>query len=153
MSKQILSYRDKSGETSTISLNYIDVAAGGGNFDAVLALQDAVHDAIETITLCVTSGNKLQQHVSGSAATPGNNAAQREFGLRIHLVDLTEDRRSFFTIPAPDLVNMTIPDNTDIVPLTETLVADLVTAVEAGVKSRDGNAVTVEKVTIVGRRN
>lgn len=153
MSKMILNTRDKSGESSGIALNFADVAAGGANFDAVLAQQLAVFNEIDTISLAVLSRNQFAQEVSADVATPTNNAAQREFGLRIHLVDLTANRRSFFTIPAPDLVSMTIPANTDIVPLTETLVAALIVDVEAGVLSADGNAVTVEKVVIVGRRN
>lgn len=153
MSKLILNTRDRSGESSGISLNFADVAAGGANFDSVLAAQLAVADEIDTISLCVLSRNQFAQEVAADVSTPSGNAAQREFGLRVHLVDLTANRRSFFTIPAPDLVNMTIPANTDIVPLTETLVAALITDVEAGVLSADGNAVTVEKVTIVGRRN
>jgi hypothetical protein len=69
-------------------------------------------------------------------------------------VDGVNGRKSHFTVPGPDLDALTIFAGTDLVDLEDaSVMADLVTSVEAGALSADGNAVTVTRAVIVGRRN
>jgi hypothetical protein len=70
------------------------------------------------------------------------------------LTDDVTGAKSHFTIPGPDLANLTIPEGGDLVTLADaSIMADLVTAIEANVESEDDNAVTVTRAVIVGRNN
>jgi hypothetical protein len=70
------------------------------------------------------------------------------------MTDDVNGKKSHFTIPGPDLTNLTIPAGGDLVTLADaSIMADLVTAIEANVESEDNNAVTVTRAVIVGRNN
>jgi len=97
----------------------------------------------------------MQDGIGGDSDTvPSDNFAQREIGLRVFLTDDVNGRKSHFTIPGPDLEALTILDGTDFVDLADAgIMATLVAAVEADAQSVDGNAVSVQRAVIVGRRN
>lgn len=149
------SYRDRGNEIGTLSLHFDNIDAGGANFDAVVASITAVEVDIIAITLCTTAGYAFADDVGTDAAVlPASNFAQREVGLRVFLVDDVNAKRSHFTIPGPDLAALTILEGSDLVDLADaSVMADLVATVESDVQSVDGNAVSVERAAIVGRRN
>jgi hypothetical protein len=148
-------YRDYGSEIGSLSLHVAEIAAGGANYDAVIAQIAAIESEIIALTLCTTAGTALTQGLGAdSDAVPTDPFAQRELGLRVFLVDDVNGRKSHFTVPGPDLDALTIFAGTDLVDLEDaSVMADLVTSVEAGALSADGNAVTVTRAVIVGRRN
>lgn len=153
--KGYFGWRDHSNELSQVQLYFDVVAAGGANFDATIASMTAVFDEIETVSLCDSAGYGMRQGiVADPSTTPASNLAQRESGLRVFLTDDSNGLKSHFTVPGPDLANLTIPAGGDLVTLADaSIMADLVTALEANLESVDGNSVTVTKAVIVGRNN
>jgi hypothetical protein len=149
------SYRDHSSEIGNVRLFFDNMDAGGANYDAVVASIVAVEAEIQDCSLCDQAGYGYRDEIGGDTGTsPASNLAQRESCLRVFLVDDSNAKRSHFTIPGPDLANLTIPVGTDQVTLADaSIMADLVTAVEANCQSIDGNSLTVEKAYIVGRNN
>lgn len=148
-----LTYNDRSNEKSTLSLHFPQIAAGGGNFDAVIASMNAVETEIDAITLCDNSKQAFYDTLSSGEDIPTSPWAQRELGVRVFYVDDVNGDKAHFTIPGPDLANLDVVAGTDVLDLTGTLEAALVTAFEANVVSRDGNAVSITRMVIVGRRN
>ena len=148
-------YRDHSNELSNVALFFDNMDAGGANYDAVVASIVAVEAELDTISLCDQAGYGYRDSIGGDAGTiPASNLAQRESGLRVFLADDTTGDKSHFTIPGPDLANLTIPAGGDLVTLADgSIMADLVTAVEANCQSVLGNAVTVTRAVLVGRNN
>lgn len=149
------SYRDRGSEVGSLMLHFDNVDAGGANYDAVIAAITGIEADILAITLCTSAGYGMQDAIGGDSDTvPTENFAQREIGLRVFLVDDVNGRKSHFTIPGPDLDSLTILDGTDFVDLADaSIMATLVAAVEADAQSVDGNAVSVLRAVIVGRRN
>lgn len=153
--KAHFTYRDHGSEIGSLSLNVAEISAGGADYDAILVQVAALESEIMAITLCETAGSHILQEVEpDSDAVPVSAFAQREIGLRVFLVDDVNGRKSHFTIPGPDLADLVIFAGTDLVDLDDAgVMADLVVTVEDGVLSQDGNAVTVTRAVIVGRRN
>lgn len=153
MSKHISSWRDYSQELSTVEFNFADIAAGGGNFDAVKGLSDAFGAAVAGVSLCVQATEKLSQVTDPpDASIPNDVYAQREIGLRVFYEDTVTGKQYHITIPGPDLDNIDLLAGTDLADLTDTPVSALVAAMEAGL-SPDGNAVSVLRAVVVGRNN
>lgn len=153
--KGFFTYRDHSAEVSNVGLFFDNIDAGGANFDAVVASIVAVEAELTTVSLCDEAGYGYRDLIGADAGTiPASNLAQRESGLRVFLIDDTSGAKSHFTVPSPDLANLTIPAGTDQVTLADGgIMADLVTAIEAECQSVDGNSVTVNRAVIVGRNN
>ena len=148
-------YRDHGSEMGSSSLFFADIAAGGAGYDAALIEMADVEDAITAVTLCEKAGYGYTDILEvDPEAVPSSAYAQRELGLRVFMVDDVNSRKSHFTIPGPDLANLTIFAGTDLVDLEDaSIMADLVTEVEAACLSVDDNAVTVLRAVIVGRKN
>lgn len=148
-------YRDYGSEIGSLSLYVDDISAGGADYDTIVAAIASIEAAIIAVSLCTTAGTSLTQQLGAdSDASPSSEFAQREMGLRVFLVDDTNGRKSHFTIPGPDLAGLTIFAGTDLVDLADAgVMAAVVTAIEAGAQSADGNSVTVNRAVIVGRRN
>jgi hypothetical protein len=148
-------YRDHGSEIGSMSLHVAEIAAGGANYDAILTAVALIETDIIALSLCTTAGNGITQELEAdSDAVPSDAFAQRELGLRCFLVDDVNGRKSHFTVPGPDLDALTIFAGTDLVDLEDAgVMANLVSSVEAGALSADGNAVTMLRAVIVGRRN
>ena len=153
--KGFFGWRDHSNELSQIQLGFDVMVAGGANFDTTIASMTAVFDEIETVSLCDSAGYGFRDQIGADPSTiPASNLAQRESGLRVFMTDDVNGKKSHFTIPGPDLANLTIPAGGDLVTLADaSIMADLVTAIEANVESEDDNAVTVTRAVIIGRNN
>lgn len=149
-----LSYRDYSNELSRLSLNFATLQAGGGNFDAVTGLVDDVAAAILAVTDLVAAGSSIAHPIEDdTGGMPAGEAAQRERGIRIYYHD-TAGKKHSFTIPGIDYTAITVPQGSDAVVLDDAgAMAALVTALEAGVKSPLGNAITVDRAVVIGRNS
>lgn len=148
-----LTYNDNSNEKSTLSINFPQIAAGGGNFDAVLSAMNSVEATIDAMTLCDNAKQAFYDVISVGEDIPASPWAQRELGVRVFFIDDVNGEKGHFTIPGPDLANLAVQTSTDVLDITGTLEAAFVTAFEADALSRDGNAVTVQRLVVVGRRS
>lgn len=154
MAKASWSYRDKSDEISTVELNVADVAAGGGNFDAVIAEVAGLGGAILAVTDCVQAREMFNQAVdTKDPTTPTDVMAQRESALRVFYADDVTGEVYHISIPGPDWDTIVLLANTDLADLTDEPVATLVSQIESDALSPVGNAVTVLRAVQVGRHN
>lgn len=154
MAKASWSYRDRSDEISTVELNIADVAAGGANFDAVMANVAALGAAILGATECVQAREMFNQAVDvKDPSTPALDLANRESALRIFYADDVTGEVYHISIPGPDWLNIEMLPNTDLADLTQEPVAALVASLEADALTPVGNALTVLRAVQVGRHN
>jgi hypothetical protein len=86
-------------------------------------------------------------------STPTDAQANRESAVRIFYADDTTGEIYHVSIPGPDKASMDIQPNTDLYDLTDEPLATLVAAIESDALSPVGNAVTVLRAVVVGRRN
>lgn len=151
--KGLYSFRDRSKEIGTIELNFDDIAAGGANFDATVALVDGLGAALDGASLCVQSTEAFKQETETPDPTvPTDVHAQRESGCRIFYADDVTGKVYHITIPGPDKDNMAMLPESDFYDLTDTILAAVVTAIELA-NSPVGNAITVLRAVDVGRNN
>lgn len=143
MAKVIYQIADFDGEKSTTSFG-IDS----------LANESTLRSAVDGVSLGV-----IQQvtEISDVTILSSDNAAsqwaQREVGLRVHVSDDVNGESGYFTVACPDLATLTLDTAGDVTLADASVMAALVSAMESHVLSRDGNAITVVRATIVGRNN
>ena len=154
MAKGLYSFRDRSKEISSIEINTTDVASGGANFDVIVGYVDALGAAFAAASLCTQSSESFKQETdTPDAGVPTDVHAQREAGCRIFYSDDVTGKVFHITIPGPDKDNMDMIVESDLYDLTDTLLAAVVSAMETGMLSPDGNAITVLRAVDVGRNN
>jgi hypothetical protein len=153
-SKVTVSFRDHSNEVGRTQFLLDEIAGDGSNYAALVTAASTIQGAIDDITLLDDAGYQLADILgSDPGSIPASNLAQREYGLRIYLVD-NQGWKGTMTIPGPDLSALTIPEGGDAVTLADaSVMAALVTALEADAISPDGNAVEVVRARVVGRNN
>lgn len=145
-------YVDHSREFSA-SQFYVAESTGDDNAQSI-SDANAIRVGIGAVTLCnftSTSLNKVIDTDTGS--TPASEQAQREIALWVQYQDDVNNEYGELTIPGPDLalVSQANTDEVDIV--SNVTAAALVTVLESNAVSRDGNAITVTRMRIIGRRN
>lgn len=151
--KGLYSFRDRSKEISSVEFGFADIAAGGANFDAQKAAVDALGAALGVASLCTQATENLKQETdTPDPSWPSDVHAQREAGCRVFYSDDVTGKVYHITIPGPDKDNMAMIVDTDFYDITDTILAAVVTAMEAGL-SPVGNAVTVLRAVDVGRNN
>ena len=145
-----LTYLDFSEEVAWVGFEGATLTAL--NFDAQVDLQDALVTATEAI---IMSSNFKKERVAsierGFRVAPMDKDAQRERKWRVSYEDTTTHMLYSLDLPCADL--QYLKDNSDEADLENVTVAAFVTAFTAYVKSPDGNAVAVRKITHVGRRS
>ena len=152
MTKVNLSVRDYSDEKSSFGLYIPDVDET--NWVATNAALATLNTALAAMTIGNITRFNLDHEtgLAGADQRPSSPYAQRELGARFFYVDDVTSEKYNFTVPCPDLLVIGNP-GTDDLDLTLSVVAALVTAVEAVAVSPDGNAITIERGKIVGRRS
>lgn len=154
MGKASWSYRDESDEISTVELTLPDISAGGTDFDAVMASVATLGAALIDVTGCVQAREVYNQVVDAkNPATPNNDFAHRESGLRVFYADDVTGEVYHITVPGPEWNDIVSLPNTDLADLTDEPVATLVAAIESDALSPVGNAVSVLRAVHVGRHN
>lgn len=153
MAKVTLRYLDFSREYSTVSFNLGDPSGAAFDWSAFAGVIDTVNDAIEAVTLCTRGPESVFVELAqGSALLPADEDAQREAGLRIFYSDTVNGRKGHMTIPGPDKSIMA-QQGFDEVSWADAAMVTLESAIEGNVLSRDGNAISIDKGVLVGRRN
>lgn len=143
MARAIYTYADYDGERSSVSIN-IDS----------LANEASVRSAVEGVSIGVLQQvTKVDSITQISSDNASSQWAQREVGLRVYLSDDVNGESGYVTIPCPDLDTLTLDTAGDVTLADASVMAALVTALETYGESRDGNAVTVVRASIVGRNN
>ena len=142
--------RDFSLEATSTSFNMADVTAV--NFDAQLVLLADLQTAIQGVSLIDFEGRAMNAiDIPAEQDQPASPYAQREAKWLVKMVDdITGDAGSM-EIGGPDLTLLSSDGET--ADLTDPLVIALVAAIEAGVRSKVGNTVTVSTIVHVGRNN
>lgn len=154
MAKASWSYRDKSREISNMDITVADVSAGGADFDTVMADVASLGTAFLAATECIQAREVFNQTVDAKSPTvPTDPQAQRESALRIFYADDVSGEVFHISLPGPDWANIDLLPNTDLADLTDTVMANIVIAIEANALSPAGNAVTVLRAVQVGRHN
>lgn len=144
--------RDYSDEYTTFRVAHDDLVTGslwdtpeGWASGLEAALGGAIMGTVVSITFS-------QAAVSNADTRPASGEAQREKGLRLAYIDDVDSARYGITIGTADFGALAQP-GTDIVPLDHAEVAPIVSWLEANVKSKNGNDITVESATLVGRNS
>jgi len=138
---------DHDGETSTVGVTIVDLNAG--NIAATLALIATLEAAIDAV---IIGTPRSEQVIAVTTDIPGvlpaNGFAQRETKWLVSGVD-SAGITSTLEIPCADLD--ALASGTGELDISAGVGQDLADALNAVWKSRAGNAVTVTKVTPVGR--
>jgi len=132
------------------SVKVYSPALSAATFDAQEALRAAFESAIDAVTLGTAGSEKFLATETTVAKTPSANPlAQRENKWLVSMVEDTTGNPVTFTIPCADLSLLaTDGENMD---STQAEYTALVAAVEAFVRSNDGNGVTVTSVKFRAR--
>jgi hypothetical protein len=153
MSEYTVRLIDYSGEPTTVTLPLPQITAA--NHDTVIGTNVP---ALKAAIIAATKGNFISEHITHSRvysvpSVPNDKDAQRELGLEVTWYDSVDpSKRGKFTFGTVDLT-LFAEQGTDLVDLEEIAPAALVTAIESFCESPLGNAITVTKMRIVGRRN
>lgn len=144
-----LTYYDYSKENSSVSVRLADVTAA--NFDAQDGLMDDIVSAIQAVTLTTKIKDQRIFAVTEFAKTlPTSPYAQREAKWLVKYNDtVNPNGNGSFEIPGPDL--SLLVEGEGVMDLTSTEGAALVDALEAGMRSRLGNTITIAEIVHVGR--
>ena len=152
MARMVLSYRDFSREISTVEMLIAEPSAGGLDFDDVIADMAELIAALGDVTVGVLARESLVI-VEDAEVADASAGAYRELGLRVFWADTTAETVGHFTIPCPDPAGAWQQLGTDLVDVSDTDIAALITAINANVYSPAGNLVNVSRIVTVGRRN
>ena len=142
-SKLNLTFLDRDNEASTISVHATALTAG--NFAAEDVKADALVTAVGAVTLMVLSkDSRIAVETKFAPALPTSVYAQRGIKWLVRANDANGNPVTFH-IPGANLglAGLLVGENMD---LTSAEGAALVTAIEAYVKSNDGEAVTVLEI-------
>jgi len=144
---------DYSGERTSTHVYLPSINAG--TFDAVIASAGALQTALLLATDCNHVNTTLTIETDDTTPSlPSIETAQREFAVRIKYADATTGDIAFCTVPGP-AVTFYPPQGVkgDIIPLDNAVFAAFITVMEANMKSKLGNAITVLEGRLVGRNN
>lgn len=147
---------DHSGEATSINFHFESVDPDGGNWEDLFAPTTGAYDVLKAALIACTACNLTRSTASIVVETsvgsiPADEYAQRELAVRITYVDNVTNEKFRFDIPGP--VNGLIPSGTDVIPLTNLLLAALKVDFETQCVSPRGNAVTIIGARLVGRKS
>lgn len=135
-------------KSSQVSVHSPTLTAG--NLDAQEALRAAFEAAVDAVTLGTAGSEKFVATETSVVRTPSANPlAQRENKWLVTCAETGTGNPVTFTIPCADLSLLAGDGNS--MDTTSTEYTDLVSAIEAFVRSNDGNTVTVSTIKFRGR--
>lgn len=148
MGRLSLTYLDASGERSNVSIRTTDLTSV--NFDAEQTESDAIRDAIAGVSLLTQiKDTRVAVETEAAAVKPADQFAQRETKWLVRFTDNVNGKSGTFEIPGADLDLLVTGQGEMDIEAGAGLA--LVNALETGMLSRDGNAITVSEVVHVGR--
>lgn len=148
MSRVTLSGLDASGEGTSTSFHLTDLTAG--NFTAQGVILAAAQAAIQGVSLIAYEGATYPAMVDPRENTkPADQYAQREIKWLVQFTDNVTQAKEEFEIGGANLTLLV--DGTEFMDLSGGAGAALQTFVNTNVKSKAGNAVTLQQVKHVGR--
>jgi hypothetical protein len=151
MARIAFTIRDYSDELTSGAVR-VDDQESADVWSAALALTQALETHVEAHSIGTLKTVLWNQEGAAEDDTrPASPWAQRELGFRVFMTDNTNFQKSYFTIGCADLTIGSVVEGSDELDLTENPTAAMVTWIEANVLSADGNAVTVDRIVIVGR--
>jgi hypothetical protein len=153
-SKFARTYIDYSNEKSTIDMNIEEMTAG--NFATLLTEVATLGSAIDNLSDgSLVKSNLMQDSSNFSATPPASEAAQRERKWLVRFQDTVNGRYGQLQIPVAatrgGTNNLLLLPNTDKADFTQTEWTAFISAVEATVRSVDGNVINVLEAFLVGR--
>lgn len=145
-----LSYLDYSGEKSSFGFSVVE--RDDANFDAQVALSDALVTAANALTLGTLDSNVFSQGQYNIGTIPGDVNAQRENKWLVRYEDATTGKKYSVEIPTAELGNGHLQTNSDIANLADAEWVAFIAAFEAYAVAPDtGNAVNVLDARFVAR--
>ena len=153
MGKLLLNLRDYSDEYTATSIA-VGELVGTDVWSLATGLTDAFvgHVEAHSIGTVVTAAYK-QSTQADDDSRPSDAWAQRELGFRFYVRDDVTSELGYFTVGTADLDIGSVVAGSDELDLTASPTAAFVSWLETNAKSRDGNAITVERAIIVGRNS
>jgi hypothetical protein len=150
MTSQVsFTFRDYADEPSNVSLHIEEVDAAG--FDGAVSGKSDLLTAIQGVTLGEYYKSFMSVDIDKGLPTPSSNPlAQREIKWLVRCYDTVNSDLVTFELPCADL-SLLETTNEDKLDISAGAGAALVTAIEANVLSKAGNAVSVIEVLVVGR--
>lgn len=150
--KALLTYADKGGETSPVSINCAVLTAS--NFDAQNTKFNEFQTALEALTL----GLNVKKEIKNSEGTGEGEAtdynAGRELKWLVYYRDNDNNKKYRLEIPCPlRSANTMTPGKEKKANLSDALWTAFKDKFEAFVLSPEGHAVTLVDAKIVGRNN
>lgn len=150
MSQIVAKFVDYGGEVSTVTAN-ATTPAGGDTWTVLLGLMTGMETALGNFSRGYLESIAFRElGVDNAPDVATDPDAQREMGARFFYHEETTNKKGFLTIPMPDLANLDILPGTDLLDMTDTETAAMITWIEATVELA-GQAVVVDRVVIVGR--
>lgn len=140
----VMPVRDRSDEQSSVTF----YAKAGVSDEEITAIFDAIVD----ITIGNVEKSVLKTATdkdAGVVGVPSNPFAQREIKWLIRYTDSVTAKKYRSEVPTADLAFTSA--GTDFMDLGSAEGIALISALEAGIVSQDGNAVNVDTVEFVGR--
>lgn len=145
------SYLDYDSEVGTAAFYMTTLTSA--NYLAQQTLITALYSAIDAVTLGTPvrweHGN---MYTDANPVTPSNDAAQRELKWAVRYHDNVTGRKHNYEIPTADTAQLDPNDRAHAHIGDAGVVDAFISAFEDLVISPNGNAVTVEEITLVGRR-
>lgn len=125
----------------------------GDDLAGSIADAGAVKTAVAVVTLCNFTNQSASLLFDSDVPTiPASQYAQREVALWVQYVDETTMKYETLQIPGPDLT-LLAQANTDEVDISANVTAlALIAVLEANLVSEAGNAISVTRMRIIGRR-
>jgi hypothetical protein len=147
---------DHSGEATSINFHFEAIEEDGGNWEELFAPLTGKYPLLKVAMVALTGCNHTRTTASvpvdtSTGSLPADEYAQRELAVRITYVDNVTAEKFRLDIPGP--VSGLIPEGTDVIPLTNLLLAAFITAFEWACVSPRGNALTVIGARFVGRKS
>lgn len=140
--------KDYDGENSSVTVHAADLNAG--NIATELTLQSNFGAALNNITLGSLQTIRYGNGVDALSAAPSDVWAQRELKWFVQFRDTVNGEPGHFTVPTADATKLD-PNNRGHAYIGDAGDVDaFITAAEAYVKSRDGNAIEILDITLIG---
>ena len=153
--KVSINWIDHSGEKTRTQFYVPAVAGDGANWAALLTSIGLLTAAAEVASDCGHLNTTLSVETEESnEAAPSTVTAQREIAVKISYTDDVTGDPGSFTLPGP-VVGLYPPTGVpgDYIPLDNAVFSVFIAVIEANMKSRAGNAITVTEGRLVGRNS